>query len=313
MSDLRQINRPTTVWTLVVLTCVAHGQVQPKVSGVLETYFLTNSNSQGAYQQMTWAEVRARVTKNWSTTWSGYDVGSRSAYDEAYVRYETDLGSIRAGRLRTSFGFSDWSENFYNGFNHKPLVRQMTLVASQSLDRDDAGAEISTNFGPLQIQAALIDVTPTKAQVAPSKTDHATLTAQYALGPATIGLDLLTENDGSQKIYGANIRYTIPRWIFKGEAFEGVGPKSASGGYLDATYRIPSLTRTQIVWRTDRLKAFGSDAPTWLHTVGVRQIFSKYLTANLNYGWGDELDYSSYATKLGLSGWTARALLQVPF
>jgi hypothetical protein len=263
---------------------------------------------------MSWAELRARLTKNWSAVWSGNDsLNANAGFDESYIRYETDKGSIRAGRLRTSFGFSDWSELFYTGFNHKPLVREMRIVGTSTLDRDDSGAEVTANFGALQVQASVLDIATGKQQFTPNRADHGTITGQYSIGNWTLGLVALDKNDGSEKVYGGNFRYTLPHWIFKGEAFEGVGPNSGTGAYIDATYRIPSLPRTQLVARYEQVRVAGSDAPTTLNTLGIRHVFNQYLTANLNYGWGKELDYSPYASNLGLDGWTARLLFQVHF
>jgi hypothetical protein len=292
---------------------LAAAQTQPSVSGVIETYWLADKNVAGATQQFTWAEIKARVTDNWSTTWSGSDFGSIGVYDETYVRYEKDFGSIRAGRMRTSFGYSDWSDLFYTGINHKPLVREANLVRRTRLDRDDSGAEASVNFGPLQVQVALIDIYPTRAQVGPGELDRATLTAQYGFGPLILGVEALEKTDFSQKVYGGSFTYTVPHWLFKGEYFEGVGPGGAHGSYVDATYRIPFLVRSELCGRYDELRAAGSTTQTQLETVGFRYIFSKNLNANINYGWGRELTYSGYANNLGLAGWTARMMFQVQF
>lgn len=301
------------IFVFTVLVQAASGQVQPTINGVAETYWLANPNVKGAYEQLTWAEIKARISDHWSATWSGIDYGSIASYDESYVRYETETGSIRVGRLRTSFGFSDWSDYYYTGINHKPLVREVSLVGNTRLDRDDTGAEGTTNYGPLQLQGALIDTYPTRAQVGPDKLDHATGTAQYGLGHLILGVDAMAKTDFSQKLYGANFQYTVPHWLFKGETFEGIGPGSGSGSYVDATYRIPFLVRSELCARFDEVRVAGSDAQTQLQTIGFRYIFNKNLTANLNYGWGKELEYSAYTDNLGLGGWTARVMFQVQF
>jgi len=290
---------------------VVFAQDKPSISGVVETYWLANPATKGAYDQLNWAEFRGRLTKNWSATWSGFDAGSISGYDESYARYETDTASVRAGRMRTSFGFSDWSELFYTGISHKPLVREMSIVGKTKLDRDDSGAEVTTNIGALQLQAAAIETSLTRAQVGPSAIDSGTITAQYGLGSLILGSEVLGRTDFSQKVYGENFRYTFPHWTLKGEYFEGVGPKAESGGYVDAIYRIPYKLRTELVAREEQVRYFGSDAPTQLTTVGIRHTFGRYVTANLNYAWGNELDYSSYASSLAVAGWSVRVMFQV--
>lgn len=301
---------------LTAACCQVGAQTQPTVNGVAETYWFADNNVRGAYEQLTWAEIKARVDRHWSATWSGNDFGSISGFDESYVRYETDTGSLRAGRLRTSFGYSDWSELLYNGINHRPLVREAALVGKTRLDRDDSGAEASANFGPLQLQAAVIDTSLSRAQVGPDSLDHSTVTAQYCIGSIIFGAEGLSKTDFSEKIYGGSFRYTIPHWLFKGEYFEGVGPGNASGSYIDATYRIPFLVRSELCARFEELhtQAYdGGQENTQLQTLGFRYIFNKNLQANLNYGWGQELEYSGYANNLGLAGWTARVMFQVQF
>ncbi len=308
------VRRMFSVLVVSMFIQAIFGQVTPSVSGVVETYWLANPKTKGAYDQAIWAEVRGRLNKNWSLTWSGFDAGSISGYDESYARYETDNASVRAGRLRTSFGFSDWSELLYTGISHRPLVREMNIVGGKTkLDRDDSGAEITTNIGPLQLQVAALDTSLTRAQVGPDTVDSATITAQYGLGELILGAEMLGRTDFSQKVYGGNFRYTIPHWMFKGEYFQAVGPKAASGGYVDATYRIPYKLRTELVARAEQVRYSNSDAPTQLMTIGVRHTFGRYITTNLNYSWGNELQYSSYATNLAVTGWSVRAMFQVQF
>ncbi len=295
------------------MSTIVLGQVQPSVSGVIETYFLSNNQLRGTKQTTTWAELHGRATKNWSATWSGWDGGSFTGYDESYVRYESNQLSARVGRLRTSFGFSDWSELFYTGINHTPLIREMNLVGNTALDRDDSGIEGTFNAGPLQVQASLVDTQLNRIQIGPNRVDHGTLTLQYGLGDLILGAELLAQNDFSQKIYGLNARYTIPHWIFKGEYFAGVGPQSCTGGYIDANYRIPSKLRTEFITRLEEIRAPGSDNPTVLTTFGMRQIFNKNFTASLNYGWGNELNHSFYATAASVAGWSLRGMFQVQF
>ena len=131
--------------------------------------------------------------------------------------------------------------------------------------------------------------------------------------PSQFSCRQASKTDFSQKIYGASFRYSIPHWLFKGEYFEGVGPSSSSGSYIDATYRIPFLVRSELCARLDEVRVAGSAEQTQLETLGFRYIFNKNLTANINYGWGRELDYSGYANSLGLDGWTTRVMFQVQF
>lgn len=313
VSHLSLAGRNGVILGLGLFGCCATGQTAPTVSGVVETYYRTNPQMRGDAQQLSWVELRGKITNDWSVTWSGYDSNGFAGYDEAYLRYEKDARSIRAGRMRTSFGYSDWSELLYSGFNHRPLVRELNLVGTTKLDRDDSGAEVTETFGPLQLQAAMVKTSLSKAQVGPDALDHGALTAQCGIGRLIVGAEVLSKTDFSEKVYGTSFRYTIPHWIFKGEYFEGVGPGNASGCYVDAIYRIPYHFRTELVGRAEQVRGTGSDSATQLATLGVRQILNRYLTVNVNYSWGNELDYSSYAKNAAVTGWTTQLMFQVQF
>ena len=313
MSHSNSAGRYGVILGLGLFARFASGQTVPTVSGVFETYFRTNPQMRGDAQQLSWVELDGKISNDWSVTWSGYDSNGFAGYDEAYLRYEKGAHSIRAGRMRTSFGYSDWSELLYSGFNHRPLVRELSLVGSTKLDRDDSGAELTENIGALQLQAAMVKTTVSKTQVGPQEIDHGMLTAQYGTGPLIVGAEILSKTDFSEKIYGGSFRYTIPHWIFKGEYFEGVGPGNASGCYVDAIYRIPYHFRTELVGRAEQVRGTGSDNATQLATLGIRQILNRYLTVNVNYAWGNELDYSSYAKNAAVTGWTTQLMFQVQF
>ena len=285
----------------------------PTVSSVVEGYFLADQEHRGAVNQLYWGETNVRFSSKWKITGSYLLTPKSHSFDEAYVAYEDGPNSVRVGRIRTEFGFSDWSELFYNGFNHIPLVRVVPLVDHLALTRDDAGAEATAKIGPLQLQASAIDAGVGSDQLSPQKISYSTVRLQSSLGGLILGADYLTKLSGDAKIYGLDARFTVPHWIFRGEAFHGDGPNSNGGYYIDAVYRIPSLSRTEIVGRIEGVANAPSTPQTILHTVGARQIINRYFSVNVNYGWGSGITDGSYAYSLGLAGWTGRLMFQVQF
>jgi hypothetical protein len=283
----------------------------PSLSGVIETYFSANQEHRGFVQQFTWSELDLRVSDHWKATASYLLSPSNKSFDEAYIQYQEGPNSIRAGRIRTEFGFSDWSELFYNGFNHLPLVRVVPLAGNLSLTRDDAGAEGTAKIGRLQLQVSAIDPAVGRDQLSPDSISYSTARLQGALERLLVGVDYLSKLAGGTEIYGIDARYTVPHWLFRGEAFKGSETNSGSGYYIDAVYRIPSLTRTELVGRIEEASSDSSPQETHLRTLGVRQIINRFFTFNLNYGWGSGIDEGSYAYSQGLAGWTARAMFQL--
>src|SRR5208283_4783241 len=123
----------------------AQGQISENTT--LETYFSANNVHRGLFNYLSWGETNVRFNNQIKATLSGLTAGGHNSYDEACVAFEKDDEMLRVGRIKTAFGFSAWSDEFYNGFNHIPLVRTAPLANNLALTRDDAGAE-ATFGGP---------------------------------------------------------------------------------------------------------------------------------------------------------------------
>jgi hypothetical protein len=261
---------------------------------------------------MSWGEIHARVNPNFKGTLSYTQFPTRKMLDEACLAFENGPVMVRAGRFRTAFGFSNWSELFYTGINHAPLIRSQPLAPGLRLLRDDTGVEV-TEAGPwVQIQAALVDTSPSQFELSPTQLRAASLRVQSAFGPLILGLDALPSLRGDSSVYGLDARWTSPRFLVRAEYMRGVGDgATASGYYADVAYRIPRVQRTQFVVRTELLdRSVGGEYR--LHTVGLRYIYSPNFTIAGNYGWGDGSAPLS-VSKSGSLGWSLRTLFQVHF
>jgi hypothetical protein len=284
---------------------------QAPVSGTVETFFVASSPKKGFVHRLSWAELNGRLRDNVKATLSLTELPNMRMLDEACLAFEAGPNMVRAGRIRTAFGLSDWSELYYNGFNHLPLIRLFPVVGGLNLLRSDSGIEITTSTGTVQVQAALIDTDPSRFQVLPHRMRHATARLQTAVGPAIIGANVLTGLSGDDRVFGLDFRWATTRFLLRGETLHGSGPgPTSSGYYLDLAYRIPKATRTQLVGRSEGFSGLGGVYR--LQTVGVRHFVHPMVGLNLNYGWSTGEDVSRFGGAAP-EGWTLQTMLRMTF
>jgi hypothetical protein len=281
------------------------------LSTTVETYFLARDGSKGLNHRLSWLEVNARFNDATSTTVSFLEMPNRRMLDEVYGRFDFTGGSVRAGRMATAFGLSDWSERFYNGFNHIPLVRLFPLADGLRLTRDDSGVETTVYGAGYQIQLALVDNDLNSFQVLPERFRTATVRIQADQWSTIFGLNALRDFDKDRNVYGIDFRWTHPRFLVKAEAFKGSdAEKLASGYYIDAAYRVPKMPRTQLCARTESYKMTGA----YFHqeTRGIRQVFRDIVSVNLNYGWSHGTD-GGFLSNAVPNGWSLQTMLRLNF
>jgi len=299
------------VLTGICLALAAAAPAQVHVSGTLESYFITRYQIPGMSHRLSWGELNIRFSPNVRATFSMTEYPAADTLDEAYVAAESDLGSLRIGRMRTSFGLSDWSELYYNGFNHLPMVSTNALTTGIRLSRDDTGAEATYSLGQTQLQVGLLDTQNTTYQWTPKELRHTSLRVQQTVAGAIVGFDALKSVDGTNDVYGLDVRWGMPHWLVKGQAMQGQGGDSAQGYVLDVAYRPAAMPRSQIVARTERLLR-PSKGDLSLHTVGFRQIVNRFLSVNLNYGWATASN-STFTPQGAIKGWSVQTMFQVRF
>ena len=306
-------------WGLIglgmLLPAACKAQTYPTLaSGVLEYFSIDDPATRGFSYDLAWGEANVRLSPNVNLVtsfvdWGGYGK-SDLAFDEAYGRYDLGDLSFRVGRFLTAFGFTDWSDRMYNGINWTPLVLDSPLGGGRSAVNHDAGVEATYVKGDVQVQASAVDSNLAGDQISPKKLNYGTLRVQESIGNALLAEDFLGDTGGSDAMYGADLRWTWPHLEVWSEVLKGAGTESDWGYFVQGMYRLPKLDRTQLVARTEELDTdeYGT---TQIHTVGIRQVFNRYLTANLNYGWGAGIPYDSYdAARVG---WSLRTMLMVRF
>lgn len=291
----------------LLTSCV---QAQVRWSTTLETYFTSMKEARGWNHSSSWAETHAYVGNRWRFTYSYIAMPATDVYDEACVTYFGARDIVRFGRLRTEFGFSNWSELFYNGFNARPVVRIVQLIPGTRLSRNDVGLEWTTGGPALQAQIGLLDTKVRPHDVKFKRLRATTVRLQTEAGPIIAGADVLNDFDQRDTIYGLDLRGTWPYLQVRAEGFAGAGSADAARGYyVDATYRLPSFERTQFVGRSETFQPKGSAFQAY--TLGVRQVVGS-VGLNLNYVQGEGKRPAGLGTRLR-EGWTLLGTYRVTF
>jgi hypothetical protein len=300
------------VATVLVAASFASASVaQSPVTGTLETFWVARSGEAGARHRLSWAEFHWRFHPRMMATASYTDMSVRRMLDEICLRFDGDREMVRVGRLRTAFGFSDWTELYYNGFNNLPLVRSTPIMDGIRLARNDSGVELTHFAGSFQVQAALVDAPLSEYQILPERPRYGMVRLQWDLTPVIAGLNLMAGLDSKRRITGLDLRWTAPRVQVRGETFLGSGEaRDASGYYVDAAYRIPRFSRTQAVARTE---GFSRQAQTFRqHTLGLRQLIGATIGLNLNYAWSEGVDPGRVGV-VPTPGWSLQGMYRITF
>jgi hypothetical protein len=239
--------------------------------------------------------------------------------DETYAQIVHDDNVFRLGRIRPSFGLSNWSDFYYTPFIGLPMIRSysVNVVPGVSLFQLARGAEIAGSKGAFQYQASAVDSSDDDWHVLPGQTDTGVARFQFSQGRFILGMsgfDKVADNYGpAEQIVGIDYRYTAPRLQIRGELIRGTSTSGASGYYVDLFYRPPKLSRTQVGFRAQGIDApAGSgywDGSFWaassgnghVYSFAARQFLSPNFTLSVNYGTG-----SNIQTAQGLLGWSVQ-------
>ena len=282
-------------------------------TGVLETYFQAARPTKGAFYSEDWLELRNRVSNDWKVVLTyDYQPGDFT-FDANFVEYDQPDLYVRMGRFRSDFGFGQWSDTNYNVEIGDPLIRQDPILPNLGLDRLDVGAEVQKNFGQWQLTVSDLDVDTGPIQMQPENMSWQQARLQSQVGPVILGANGLVKgldpHNPSGAMYSTDFRWTTPQFRARGEFVSGDAPGySTKGYYVDLTYRLSKLFRTELGVRNEAFDVLGSGQRTSLTTVGVRQIVGNSVTFNLNYVFGQAYGDFTY-----MPGWSLQAVYFVHF
>jgi hypothetical protein len=297
-----------------LVTIAAFGAAQDHALRLIqESYFQSGSGMHGLQQQATWTELHANLSSNYSAVLSDFHYGNDGMLDEDYLQFDGKAYALRAGRMRSAFGFGTWSDTWYNPVFSLPISRFMPLAGNINLSNFNSGVEARLWNGPIQGEVAILNQNPAEEQILPGRMDFDRARLQVDKGSLILGLNALAQNGefagNKPRALGLDYRYTAPRLVFRGEAMEGFGQAgNAKGFYTDATYRPPRFFRTQLGARIEGYRDDADFAASSLFTLGARQIVSPNLALTLNYSWGNVPDFL-----YSMRGWHLQAALGVRF
>ncbi|HWA83911.1 MAG TPA: hypothetical protein VG820_10775 [Fimbriimonadaceae bacterium] len=286
----------------VAAACICAAQ-DSDLHMTFENYWLAQPSTRGLGERLCWIQLTDDFTPHLSVTNTYLLMPSRDLLDETYVKYTSGLTEVRAGRFRSGFGISEWSDYYYNAIIALPIVRFNRLQPYLGLTRFDTGLDVRSIVGPVEYQVGMVDTDSGAWQWAPKNPDFGVARLQTHFGALIVGASALGRVAGSKdeddtEAYGVDFRWTADHLQMRGELVRLHSGDGWSGGYyVDAFLRPPGLYRTQVGVRAQAVDSLAG-AVSQTYTVGVRQIVTPNLSATLNYGTG-----SGPASK-SLSGWS---------
>jgi hypothetical protein len=260
-------------------------------SGVLENYFQAARPNHGLFFAESWLELRNRLSNDWKVILTyDYQPGDFT-FDANFLEYDQPDMYVRLGRLRSNFGFGQWSDTNYNVEIADPLIRQDPILPNLGLDRLDIGAEYQKNFGLWQVTVSDLDVDTGPVQMQPEDMNWQQGRLQRQFGDIIVGLNGLVKEfdprNPAGAMYSVDFRWASPQLLARGEFIRGAAPGfSSEGYYVDLTYRLSRLFRTELGARNEAYDVLGTGQRSFLTTVGVRQLVGKSVTLNVNYIFG---------------------------
>jgi hypothetical protein len=286
----------------------------PAIAGVIEQYSWARTEG-GKFvgrERATWISGTAFLADSARFTFGYFKYGESDQLDENFLELGDDGSRFRLGRIRPSFGFSDWSEGWYYGLINAPMVRFMPIGDTRLLTMG-SGAEVRGGDPKLQYQVSLVDMSLDEYQVLPDNPSHLFARVQTYGKGLIVGLNAISGVTGSSsgtRAYGLDARWTTPQFQARGEyVVSGSDGFKTRGYYLDLFYKPFGLPNTTFVGRAQAISAMPWDPrPSEAYTLGIKQVVWSGLTIDLNYTFGND-----GAMNASSKGWAIQAMSSVRF
>ena len=300
-----------TVCGFLIAACAtisASAEQYPSLTGLVENHidYDFGGATSNIGRQITWINTETDLSLDTTVVASVlnyneqglFDQGTTS-FDETYIEHYVGNDRFRIGRIRSAFGFSDWSELYYQGLPRLPLVRDYPSGGGLDLDRVDAGAEWQTTKNANQLTVAVIDANSGKFELLPEKINHVAVRLQSYQGAFIVGLNALQQlqyRSEESQLYGFDLRWSSPHIQIRSEwDYDFAQGYRSQGSYTDITYHPPGLLRTTFIGRFEQVSGVQSSQydsegdPECLagtaYTLGIKQILNPYLTLELSHTW----------------------------
>jgi len=284
-----------------------------QLEGIIENFYRATPASHGPVHRLSWVELKTDLNAKVGLVGTLLVFPNREVLDETYFRLTLRDVEVRAGRLRSAFGHSGWSEAFYTPVINTPMARSAQMLPGVAILRFDTGIDIRGGGPQLQYQAGLIDVSNATWQIAPDRPEYGVIRLQTQQGDVILGLNALNKVSGQgandSQIYGVDFRWTKERVEVRAELVQGKssGPVS-KGYYVDLFYRPPNIPKMKLALRAETLDSLVSGETVKLYTVGVMHSLTQNFRLFVNYGWG-----SSAAPAGSMRGWSTQLMTAARF
>ena len=273
------------------------------LAGVLENYFVLDGTHSSVSRSVTYLTSQTVLSPSLRLVAGTIHKGGHDLLDENYLQSSSGQDRLRIGRIRSVFGFSDWSECYYQGYVRTPLVRSLLLSNYIKLNRLDTGVDWQHDSGPFEMTVGVVNTTSRTNQFLPRHANDLILRLQGYTGAFIFGIDDFAGVDGgkfnSDRIFGFDARWTAPHWQVTGEWDSGYfNGQSSRGYYADVLYHPPGLLRTTFVGRAEGISGattggYQADYPNGellsgrRYTLGIKQILTKQYTIEVSRLYGD--------------------------
>jgi hypothetical protein len=221
--------------------------------------------------------------------------------DETTLSYSDPKFRARIGRFILPVGQSNWDDQWYSNFVFIPMVESQRYGDHKFLQRTSTGADIDFGSGANSFRLALTSSRAQVNQLMPDKIDRASLRWNHSLKNTIFGLSTYTDTNfkgDEEQMHIADIRWTVPHWIVRGE---GLHYQSAvqkfSGYFLDISHRPANWEDVTFALRFERmssLRGTRSDIRSWALAAKTRLPWD--MTLLVNYMGGPDMN------RIGIGG-----------
>jgi hypothetical protein len=215
--------------------------------------------------------------------------------DESGLTYQDSDLTVKVGRFRLPVGGSDWYDQWYSGFVQLPLIEYGLYEGFQMLERTHAGLEVESTLGPQKFQAALTSADPAHNRLWPDSIDR--ISGRYSVysNGLIVGVSgfVSTDHDRSTaQCMAADVRWTVPNWIFRGEhIWYQSANQQQKGYYVEVSHRPKGWTDVTLVGRYEGIDV-SRPTPNRLEswTAGARVRLPWDVTVQANYTGGPDMN-----------------------
>ena len=211
--------------------------------------------------------------------------------DETNIQYSTDQYTATIGRFLMPVGQANWDDQWYSSFVFVPLIEGHVYGGRKVLERTSTGAQFDLIAGANNYNLSLTNSDPQVNQPIASRLDRTSFRWKTYKSGVQFGLSALADSatlGKKEQLLVADIRYTVPHLIVRGELLGYQSPTQRNSGFfVDANFRPRNWQDLTLSLRFEQLS---SHLPTetkqeaWTLAAKARLPFESTLLINYTGG-----------------------------